>query len=215
MSLRLPGERESVLPTVLAIATVILLASLGCSGVGTARTIRAASFRNASITIPANTRVASAAEHLYDETQAAHEPIGAGTFVTRALVDAGLRFGTDGSVGAVFAYLSRSQTFVAPSDIRPGDVVFFELDGSPQDGCRGQPHAGVVESVDPAGRVTFLEARDGRVRRSYLHARRVVARRDEEGRILNSFLRPKRITDPSDARYFAGDMLCAVARVGL
>jgi hypothetical protein len=31
--------------------------------------------------------------------------------------------------------------------------------------------------------------------------------------VLNSFLRPKRIDEPPGARHFAGEMLCAVARV--
>src|SRR5207247_1258186 len=37
-------------------------------------------------------------------------------------------------------------------------------------------------------------------------------RRDAQGRVRNTFLRPKRPDDPPQARYFAGDMLCAVVR---
>jgi len=38
-------------------------------------------------------------------------------------------------------------------------------------------------------------------------------RRDDKGRILNTFLRPKRMEDPAETVYFAGEMLCAVFRV--
>ena len=38
------------------------------------------------------------------------------------------------------------------------------------------------------------------------------SRRATDGRILNSFLRPRLADDPPDARYFAGEMLCAVGR---
>jgi hypothetical protein len=63
------------------------------------------------------------------------------------------------------------------------------------------------------GRITFVEVRDGRARRSFVDPVRPSERRSAGGEILNSFLRPIRIDDPPGARYFAGEMLCGVARV--
>lgn len=121
----------------------------------------------------------------------------------------GLLFGTDGSVPALYAYLDEHHQRVAPSEVRPGDVVFFAFDADDRCGT----HVGLVESVDPDGRVAFRESRDGSVRRSYLDPANPLVRRDAEGRILNTFLRPKRLDDPPAARYFAGEMLCAAIRV--
>jgi hypothetical protein len=82
--------------------------------------------------------------------------------VERALHARGLDFGTDGSVAALYGYLHDSQESVSPLDARPGDVIFFDLanDGS---GCGS--HVGLVETVDPDGRIAFRETRDGRSRR--------------------------------------------------
>src|SRR5205809_286165 len=72
--------------------------------------------------------------------------------------------------------------------------------------------AGIVESVGTGGRITFVEAQGGRVRRRFVDPAHPSSRRDARGEILNSFLRPIRIDDPPGARYFAGEMLCGVAR---
>jgi hypothetical protein len=128
--------------------------------------------------------------------------------VERALHERGFRFGTDGSVGALRGYLADNGRPVPPAQARAGDVVFFDLGAG---GC--QDHVGLAESVDPDGRITFREARDGQVRTSYLHAGEPCARRDSQGRILNTFLRPKRPDDPPATRYFAGELLCAVLRL--
>jgi hypothetical protein len=127
--------------------------------------------------------------------------------VERSLHERGLRFGTDGSVGALFGYARDNGRSVAPAEARAGDVVFFDLG----DGCAG--HVGLVEGADGDGRVAFREARDGQIRHSYADATTPSVRRDEAGRILNTFLRPKRPDDPPQTRYFAGEMLCAVLRV--
>ena len=133
-------------------------------------------------------------------------------FVTRALQRAGLRFGTDGSVAALYGYMSTAQTLIAPGDARPGDVLFFDVSGvAPEPACAD--HAGVVERVEPEGVIVFLEARGGRVRESFADARQPTLRRDGRGRIRNSFLRPVRPDDPPGTRHFAGQMLCALARV--
>jgi hypothetical protein len=134
-------------------------------------------------------------------------PAPAVALVERVLRERGFRFGTDGTVGALHGYLADNGRAVPAAQARPGDVVFFDLGG----GCEG--HVGLAENVDPDGRITFREARDGQVRISYLHAAEPCARRDGQGRILNTFLRPKRPDDPPATRYFAGEMLCAVLRL--
>jgi hypothetical protein len=131
-----------------------------------------------------------------------------------ALVEAtlqkrGVRFGTDGSVESLFTYMRFEQALVAPRSARAGDVVFFNVAGEGGD-CAD--HAGIVESVDD-GRIAFREVRSGQTRTSYVDPRQPSQRRSADGRILNSFLRPRRTDDPPAARYFAGEMLCAVGRV--
>lgn len=135
---------------------------------------------------------------------------GDGQVVAQALKADGHRFDTDGSVASLWAYIEREHQFVPPSHIRPGDVVFFQIDRS--DG-RCPDHAGWVEEVDEFGRVTFREARYGMLRRSHLTAEAPGERRAPDGRILNSFLRARRPEDPPETRYYAGELLCAVGRV--
>jgi hypothetical protein len=135
-------------------------------------------------------------------------------FVERDLRRGGLRFGTDGSTRALWGYLSASHRVVPSSSARPGDVLFFDTRpaAAPPSCEDGAGHAGIVEAVSREGRITFVEARDGRVRRSYVDPARPTLRRDGRGEIANSFLRAKRVDDPPRARYFAGEMLCGVAR---
>ena len=131
--------------------------------------------------------------------------------IEQALHAAGLRFGTDGTAGALWGYLRTSHQVVAPADARPGDIVFFDARGTgPAPECAD--HAGIVEQVDPDGRIRFIEARGGIVRHSFVHPGLPAVRRAADGRVLNTFLRPMRIDDPPGARYFAGQMLCGVAR---
>jgi len=128
-------------------------------------------------------------------------------FVERDLRREGLRFGTDGG------YLSSAHQVVAAASARPGDVLFFDTRASAAvPSCDDAGHAGIVQAVSHDGRITFVEARGGRVRRSYADPVRPTLRRDGRGQIANTFLRPKRMDDPTSARYFAGEMLCGVAR---
>ena len=119
----------------------------------------------------------------------------------------GFRFGTDGSVGALLAYAQGEFDRIPPEQARDGDLVFFDT-GT---GCGG--HVGVAETAEASGRIGFREWRGGSSRHSFATPRAPIYRRDEHGRILNTFLRPKRMDDPEDTRYFAGDMLCAAFRV--
>jgi hypothetical protein len=136
---------------------------------------------------------------------------GPAPFVERALRERGLRFGTDGTVRALYELLTARYPTVLPAAGRPGDVVFFALEGSPS-GCGSQTHVGLIEAVDPGGRITFRERRDGETRRSYATPATPTTRRDPQGRVLNTFLRPRRPEDPPGLRYFSGEMLCAVVR---
>jgi hypothetical protein len=133
-------------------------------------------------------------------------------FVAANLRRAGLTFGTDGSARALWGYLSLSHQPIAPETAAPGDVLFFDTRGT---GAFAEcaDHAGIVERVDPEGRITFVEARGGQVRRSFVDPTRPTTRRNERGEIANSFLRIKTVDDPSEARYFAGQMLCGAVRV--
>ena len=132
----------------------------------------------------------------------------AGAFVEQALRRRGFRFGTDGTVESIYAYMKFEHRMVPPPRARRGDVVFFAI--GDRESCGD--HAGVVEAVDRGGRIVFRESRFGLQRRSFVHPRRPVERRDERGYILNTFLRARRLDDPPGARYFAGEMLCAVGR---
>jgi hypothetical protein len=127
--------------------------------------------------------------------------------VEEALHSRGIRFGTDGSVPALFAFALGQFERIPAEQARDGDMVFFDT-GT---GCGG--HVGLVETAEASGRIGFREWRNGSSRHSFATPRAPLARRDANGIILNTFLRPKRMDDPADTRYFAGDMLCAAFRV--
>ena len=130
-------------------------------------------------------------------------------WVEAELKDRGLRFGTDGTVASLYAYLRERHGLVPADKARPGDVVFFDLGGRNRCG----DHAGVIDEVDPTGRIAFREARAGIVRMSFAHPRQPFSRRAVDGRVLNTFLRIRRPEDPPGVRYLAGGLLCAVGRV--
>ena len=138
-----------------------------------------------------------------------------GDFVVASLKARGLRFGTDGSLGALWGYMRASHTVVPPADARPGDVLFFRAAPAAASAadCGGAPDdVGIVERVDPDGRLTFVERKDGRTHTRFADPVQPLLRRDAGGRIRNSFLRPKRVSDPPDLPIFAGEMLCGAAR---
>jgi hypothetical protein len=207
MSLLLPGERRfRWLEVFVAMIVVLGLCALGCATPrahtrGAAPSVfQAARFeaRRSSATMPRS----RAPEGAADEGAA---------FVERALHDAGFRFGTDGSTRALWGYLRTAHRLVGASDARPGDILLFDTRGvAPVPECADR--TGIVESVGAGGRLTFVEAQGGRIRRSFVDPAHPSSRRDARGQILNSFLRPIRIDDPPGARYFAGEMLCGVAR---
>jgi hypothetical protein len=127
--------------------------------------------------------------------------------VEQSLRARGIRFGTDGTAPALFAFVRERFPEVPLEKTGRGDVLFFDM-GT---GCGG--HTGLVETVEPGGRIGFRERREGNTRHSYVTPRTPYARRDAEGRVLNTFLRPKRMDDEPGTRYFAGDMLCAIFHV--
>ena len=203
MALLLPGERARphVLEAVIAAAVVLGLCALGCATPTRTRRFPASVFQSSRVEAKGARR---AAHHAHGDESAA--------LVERALHAEGLRFGTDGSVRALWGYMRTAHEVVSPTEARAGDVVFFDTHGDDEaPSCAD--HAGIVESVDGDGRVGFVEARGGEVRHSFVDPSRPTLRRDERGQILNSFLRPKLISDPPESRYFAGEMLCGVTRV--
>jgi hypothetical protein len=133
-----------------------------------------------------------------------HSPAG---LVEEGLHARGIRFGTDGSVAALLAFVQGQFERIAPQQARDGDVLFFDT-GT---GCGG--HVGLVETAEASGRIGFREWRGGSSRHSFATPGAPLSRRDGYGKILNTFLRPKRMDDPADTRYFAGDMLCAAFRI--
>ena len=208
MSLPLPGERRfRWLEVFLAMIVVLGLCALGCA-TPRAYTRGAAPSVFQAARFEAERSPASGIRGRAHKRGAADE---GAAFVERALHDAGLRFGTDGSTRALWGYLRTAHRLVGASDARPGDILLFDSRGvAPTPECADR--AGIVESVGAGGRITFVEARGGQVRRSFVDPAHPAARRDARGEILNSFLRPIRIDDPPGARYFAGEMLCGVAR---
>lgn len=203
MALELPGEsRVPTLEILLAAMAVLGLAALGC-----------ATPRSHGRRYPAS--VFEAARYEARNEPAASPVSGrdeGAAFVVRTLHAAGLRFGTDGSTRALWGYLRTAHRLVPASAARPGDILFFDTHGTGEEPACAD-HAGVVERVSPDGRIGFVELREGRFHHSFVDPARPADRRGERGEILNSFLRPVRTDDPAGSRYFAGQMLCAIARV--
>jgi hypothetical protein len=206
MSLPLPGERRfRWVEVFLAMIVVLGLCALGCA------TPRAHTRGAAPSVFQAARFEAQRAAAFEPRARTAKTADEGAAFVERALHDAGLRFGTDGSVRALWGYLRTAHRVVGAADARPGDILLFDTRGAaPAPECADR--AGIVESVGAGGRITFVEARGGHIRRSFVDPAHPSSRRDARGEILNSFLRPIRIDDPPGARYFAGEMLCGVAR---
>jgi hypothetical protein len=202
MALQLPGERgrPRLLEAVIAAVAVLGLCAFGCASPNGTRRLPASVFHAARFEVRNH--------------RGPHRPRGdeSAALVERSLHQAGLRFGTDGSVRALWGYMRASHEVVAASEARPGDVLFFDAYGT-GDVPTCADHAGIVENVDGDGRLGFVEARDGQIRHSFVDPSHPTTRRTEPERILNSFLRPKRVSDPPEARYFAGEMLCGIARV--
>jgi hypothetical protein len=196
-----------LLETLLAIGVVIGLCSLG--GCATHKP-RAARTRR----LPAPMIAAHAESASPGARRVVRRDEGA-AYVEQSLRDSGLRFGTDGSTRALWEYLRLSHDTVSPARARAGDVLFFDTRPAVRtpDCDDDTDHAGLVESVEPDGRIIFVEARGGKIRRSVVDPDHPTSRRTELGELANSFLRPKLVADPSTARYFAGEMLCGIARV--
>ena len=190
MPLALPNERHSInwFGALLAVAVVVGLCVLGCASAP-----------------PPSPRPTPAVAPAGDPGAA---------FVERALRRRGLRFGTDGSVRALWGYLSHAHHPVALAAARAGDVLFFDTrPGADAPSCdSGAGRTGIVEAVARDGRITFVEERDGRVRTSFADPANPALRRNARGEIANTFLRAKTATDPGDTRYLAGEMFCGAVR---
>jgi hypothetical protein len=203
MPLQLPGEARSrvVVEILLAVVAVLGLCALSCASAGAhSRRVPPSVFQAARYE----------ARHQPRGEPASPEDEGA-AFVVRTLHAAGFRFGTDGSTRALWGYMRTAHRLVSPAAARPGDILFFDTRGTGErPDCAD--HAGVVERVSPDGRIGFLEARGGRLRHSFLDPAHPAWRRDARGELLNTFLRPVRPDDPPGARYYAGEMLCGIAR---
>jgi len=136
-------------------------------------------------------------------------------FVVAALQQAGLRFGTDGTVPSLWQYLKTAHPEIPPTAVRPGDVLVFRV--APvavreEDPCDTPDDVAIVSEVDGSGRISFVEARHGRTVFNYLDPRHPRTRRDDGGQVRNSFLRVAQPNDPVAAPLLAGEMLCGVAR---
>jgi hypothetical protein len=212
MPLPLPGEDRShprLIEVLLAVAIVVGLCSFG-GGCATLPRPRAARVRR----LPAPIIAAAHTSRGLGRSEGPKAKDEGAEFVAQSLRDSGLRFGTDGSTRALWEYLRLAHSTVAAPVARRGDVLFFDTRATDADpDCDDvTDHAGVVETVEPDGRIVFVEARGGQVRRSVVDPARPTLRRNERGEIANSFLRAKAVADPPNARYFAGQMLCGIAR---
>jgi hypothetical protein len=205
MALPLPRQRPHapLLELALAVVAVLGLCAFGCAAPNGTRRLPASVFRSARFESRAGRHAAHRARG--DESAA---------LVERSLHQAGLRFGTDGSVRALWGYMRTSHEVVAAADARPGDVLFFDTNGT-GDVPTCADHTGIVERVDAGGRIAFVEARGGEVRHSFVDPAHPTTRRGEHAEVLNTFLRPKLVGDAPEARYFAGEMLCGIARARL
>ncbi len=207
MALPLPGERPLPLAEVFLAALAVLgLCALGCATPTRTRRLSPSVFQASRTEVRGGHHVSARGLR---KSQAPDE---GAELVEHTLHAAGLRFGTDGSTRALWGYMRTSHEVVSAADARPGDVLFFDTRGTaPEPGCAD--HAGIVESVYDDGRIGFVESRGGQVRHSVVDPARPTLRRDAGGQVLNTFLRPKLVSDPDGARYFAGEMLCGIARV--
>lgn len=136
-------------------------------------------------------------------------------FVVAALQSAGLRFGTDGTVRALWKYLRDAHPAVPPTAARPGDVLLFRVApvaGGEENGCDTPDDAAIVSEVDGTGRIGFIQARHGRAVLSFVDPMHPRMRRDQEGQVRNSFLRVAHPGEPAWTPLLAGEMLCAVSR---
>jgi hypothetical protein len=218
MALPLPGERPLPLAEVFLAALAVLgLCALGCATPTRTRRLPSSVFQASRTDLrgdhhaPARGLRRTAAHEARGEAHGEAHGEGA-ELVEHTLHAAGLRFGTDGSTRALWGYMRTSHQVVSAADARPGDVLFFDTRGTaPEPGCAD--HAGIVETVYDDGRLGFVESRGGQIRHSLVDPERPTLRRDAGGQVLNTFLRPKLVSDPEGTRYFAGEMLCGIARV--
>ena len=100
---------------------------------------------------------------------------------------------------------------VGAADARAGDIVFFDTRGAARAGVR-RPDRHRRERRRRRPDRLRRGARRPASAASFVDPAHPPDRRGARGEILNSFLRPIRIDDPPGTRYFAGEMLCGIAR---
>ena len=91
--------------------------------------------------------------------------------VVRTLRQRGLEFGTDGSMGSLFAYARHSLDAVPPERARAGDLVFFDTTSRGKEHRNCGDHVGIIEDIRPDGALTFREYRNGARPQSQAHPR--------------------------------------------
>ena len=184
MSLPLPGERRThhVWELVLALVVVFGLCALGCASGASARHVPPSVFKGDRFQAKRSGRAAP-------RPRAGAEVEASAALVERRLNVLGYRFGTDGTVPALWGYMRAAHHVIPVGEVRPGDVLFFDTRGvGPQPTCAD--HVALAEAVGPDGRITFVEARGGHVRRSVVDPGHPALRRDARGRITEQLPAP-------------------------
>ena len=213
MALLLPDEvrtRPRLVEALVAIGVVVGLCSLGGCATSAPRAAHSRTRRLPARVIAAHVEAAPPGLR-----PVARHDEGAG-FVERSLRDTGLRFGTDGSTRALWEYLRLSHQTVAPTRVRAGDVLFFDTRPTrwAPDCDDDTDHAGIVEEVEPDGRIIFVETRGGQLRRSVVDPVHPTMRRNDRGEIREHLLaRQARRRSPRSALLRRRDVVRRIARV--
>lgn len=129
------------------------------------------------------------------------------------LVSAGFLDG-ENAVSAIYRR-ARARGAVHHDAPQPGDLVFFqETYDRNRDGRRndGLTHVGIVETIDPAGTVTFIHRGSQGIARSHFNlASPRTRRRGEDGPVLNDILRA---ASRGQREWLAGELFVDFASAG-
>jgi hypothetical protein len=117
-------------------------------------------------------------------------------------------------VRIIHEHIEQHGTFHQGPVVHPGDLVFFDNTwDSNGDGKMNDPltHIGIVERQEPDGTVIFISRVAGAVKRYHMNLGLPHIHKTEGGRILNDYLRRKNALDPTNTRYFAGELFAQFA----